>query len=167
MCPSTENGEAQANGVNGSSNGVNGANGKLTALPLLVQGESDILFANTEIGHAGFTGIHSRQNPHIHSRNPYQPVGDFLSNISRFQIIESTLREGEQFANAFFDTNKKIEIAKALDDFGADYVSHNMFVRGWQSWTDSWADNVGRSNSRAPLLRSSPDSTVRRSASWA
>lgn len=64
------------------------------------------------------------QNPHIPSRNPYQPVGDFLSNISRFKIIESTLREGEQFANAFFDTAKKIEIAKALDDFGVDYVSH-------------------------------------------
>lgn len=33
------------------------------------------------------------------------------------------MREGEQFANAFFDTEKKIEIAKALDDFGVDYVS--------------------------------------------
>ncbi len=58
------------------------------------------------------------------NRNPYQPVGDFLSNISRFQIIESTLREGEQFANAYFDTKTKIAIARALDDFGADYVSH-------------------------------------------
>lgn len=48
---------------------------------------------------------------------------DFLSNVSRFQIIESTLREGEQFANAFFDTEKKIQIAKALDEFGVDYVS--------------------------------------------
>lgn len=48
-----------------------------------------------------------------------------MSNVNRFQIIESTLREGEQFANAFFDTEKKIEIAKALDEFGADYVSHN------------------------------------------
>lgn len=47
---------------------------------------------------------------------------DFLSNIGSFKIIESTLREGEQFANAFFDTAKKIEIAKALDDFGVDYV---------------------------------------------
>jgi homocitrate synthase len=56
--------------------------------------------------------------------NPYQPVGDFLSNVSNFKIIESTLREGEQFANAFFDTEKKIEIAKALDDFGVDYVSY-------------------------------------------
>lgn len=41
--------------------------------------------------------------PH-HLSNPYQSVGDFLSNTDKFQIIESTLREGEQFANAFFDT---------------------------------------------------------------
>ena len=41
---------------------------------------------------------------------------------AKLEIIESTLREGEQFANAFFDTEKKIEIAKALDDFGVDYV---------------------------------------------
>lgn len=56
------------------------------------------------------------------ARNPYQPAPDFISNVGRFKIIESTLREGEQFANAFFDTAKKIEIAKALDDFGVDYV---------------------------------------------
>ena len=35
-----------------------------------------------------------------------------------FYVIESTLREGEQFANAFFDTETKIKIAKALDTFG-------------------------------------------------
>ncbi|KAA1118193.1 hypothetical protein PGT21_033215 [Puccinia graminis f. sp. tritici] len=35
--------------------------------------------------------------------NPYGPrLSDFLSNTSNFSIIESTLREGEQFANAFF-----------------------------------------------------------------
>ena len=61
----------------------------------------------------------------VNSRNPYQPVPDFLSNVNSFKIIESTLREGEQFANAFFDTAKKIEIAKALDDFGVDYVRIN------------------------------------------
>lgn len=32
------------------------------------------------------------------------------------------LREGEQFATAFFDTAQKIKIAKALDDLGAEYV---------------------------------------------
>jgi homocitrate synthase len=64
-------------------------------------------------------------------------VTDFLSNVSRFKIIESTLREGEQFANAFFDTEKKIQIAKALDDFGVDYVSYAGTTSISTSLTDS------------------------------
>ncbi|KAI2366353.1 homocitrate synthase lys21, partial [Ophidiomyces ophidiicola] len=94
--------------TNGHANGVNGANG-----------------TNVLPAHPGYTAIPARENPHPHTaRNPYghnAGVTDFLSNVSRFKIIESTLREGEQFANAFFDTEKKIEIAKALDDFGVDY----------------------------------------------
>ena len=44
-------------------------------------------------------------NPAVHKAAlPYQSVGDFLSNVNNFKIIESTLREGEQFANAYFDT---------------------------------------------------------------
>uniref|UniRef100_A0A093VP85 homocitrate synthase n=1 Tax=Talaromyces marneffei PM1 TaxID=1077442 RepID=A0A093VP85_TALMA len=82
--------------------------------------------ANGKVNHDGYTAIQTRQNPHpTASRNPYghnAGVTDFLSNVSRFKIIESTLREGEQFANAFFDTEKKIEIAKALDEFGVDYI---------------------------------------------
>ncbi len=35
--------------------------------------------------HEGYTAIRSKQNPHPQSRHPYQPVGDFLSNVSRFQ----------------------------------------------------------------------------------
>lgn len=86
-------------------------------------------FASAIAGHDGYTAIESKVHKNV---SPYQPVGDFLSNVSRFQIIESTLREGEQFANAFFDTAKKIEIAKALDDFGVDYVSvANINVRSW------------------------------------
>jgi homocitrate synthase len=54
--------------------------------------------------------------------NPYQTPQDFLSNVGRFKIIESTLREGEQFANAYFTTETKIAIAKALDAFGVDYI---------------------------------------------
>jgi homocitrate synthase len=45
-----------------------------------------------------------------------------VGNLSNFKIIDSTLREGEQFATAFFDTAQKIKIAKALDDFGVEYV---------------------------------------------
>lgn len=100
--------------------------------------------------HEGFTGVKSTHNPHPSHKSPYQPVGDFLSNVSRFKIIgtsyhsqilrfpqwrsntkqikmltyfpsiESTLREGEQFANAYFDLEAKIKIAKALDEFGVD-----------------------------------------------
>lgn len=86
------------------------------------------------VSHDGYTAIETRQNPHpTTTRNPYghnAGVTDFLSNVSRFKIIESTLREGEQFANAFFDTEKKIEIAKALDEFGVDYVSHTCIGVG-------------------------------------
>jgi len=42
--------------------------------------------------------------------------------IRQFNIIESTLREGEQFALAHFTTSQKLEIARALDAFGVEYV---------------------------------------------
>ncbi|KAK4466577.1 HMGL-like-domain-containing protein [Cladorrhinum samala] len=68
--------------------------------------------------------------------NPYQPVGDFLSNVDKFKIIESTLREGEQFANAYFDTETKIKIAKALDAFGVDYIELTSPAASEQSRRD-------------------------------
>ena len=58
------------------------------------------------------------------------------SNVSNFKIIESTLREGEQFANAFFDTAKKIEIAKALDSFGVEYIELTSPAASQQSYED-------------------------------
>ena len=42
--------------------------------------------------------------------------------IDSFAIIDSTLREGEQFAKASFSTGQKVEIALALDDFGVEYI---------------------------------------------
>jgi homocitrate synthase len=77
MCPPVE--ETPVNGTNGHSNGVNGTNGAIGQ-------------------HPGYSAIQSAHNPHPHGKSPYQPVGDFLSNIGNFKIIESTLREGEQFA---------------------------------------------------------------------
>ena len=43
-------------------------------------------------------------------------------NLPNFGIIDSTLREGERFATAFLDTEHKIRIARALDDFAVEYV---------------------------------------------
>ncbi|PFH55900.1 hypothetical protein XA68_17432 [Ophiocordyceps unilateralis] len=68
--------------------------------------------------------------------NPYQSVGDFLSNTDKFQIIESTLREGEQFANAFFTTETKIKIATALSDFGVEYIELTSPAASEQSRLD-------------------------------
>ena len=95
-------------------------------------------------------------------RNPYAPrASDFLNNVSNFKIIESTLRgllspwpshpchcrsysslartEGEQFANAFFDTKTKIAIAKALDAFGVEYIELTSPAASEQSRKDCQA----------------------------
>ncbi|KAK2014926.1 homocitrate synthase [Colletotrichum eremochloae] len=116
MCPTPDvpASNGHANGTNGHANGSNGA-------------------ANGDkADHPGYTAIPTKQK---HS-NPYQPVGDFLSNVDRYKIIESTLREGEQFANAFFDTETKIKIAKALDDFGVDYIELTSPAASEQSRKD-------------------------------
>ena len=42
--------------------------------------------------------------------------------VDQFSIIESTLREGEQFVNAFFTTEQKIQLAGMLDEFGVEYL---------------------------------------------
>ncbi|KAL7922860.1 putative homocitrate synthase [Trichoderma austrokoningii] len=54
--------------------------------------------------------------------NPYARIDDLLSNVRNFKIIESTLREGEQFANSYYSTETKIKIATMLDQFGVDYL---------------------------------------------
>ncbi|KAI1767043.1 hypothetical protein GGR53DRAFT_518655 [Hypoxylon sp. FL1150] len=63
--------------------------------------------------------------------SPYQNVNDFISNVNRFKIIESTLREGEQFANAFFDTDIKVRM-----QFGCDYIELTSPVSSPQSYED-------------------------------
>ncbi|KAL1924736.1 uncharacterized protein VTP21DRAFT_4390 [Calcarisporiella thermophila] len=83
--------------------------------------------------------------PQANGQNGHRDALDFVSpyaskepnsNVGSFKIIESTLREGEQFANAFFDTKKKIEIAKALDEFGVDYIELTSPAASEQSRQD-------------------------------
>lgn len=42
--------------------------------------------------------------------------------FNKYSIIESTLREGEQFSTATFNTAQKLEIAAMLDDFGVEML---------------------------------------------
>lgn len=42
--------------------------------------------------------------------------------LDKFNIIESTLREGEQFVGANFTTDDKLRIADALDELGVEYL---------------------------------------------
>ncbi len=57
-------------------------------------------------------------------------------SLENFAIIESTLREGEQFANAFFDSGQKDEIARLLDAFGVEYLELTSPAASPQSRAD-------------------------------
>ncbi len=56
--------------------------------------------------------------------------------IRRFGIIDSTLREGDQFANAFFSTDDKVRIARLLDEFGVEYIELTSPCASPQSYRD-------------------------------
>ncbi len=57
-------------------------------------------------------------------------------SLDNFSIIESTLREGEQFANAFFSSDQKVEIAQLLDAFGVEYLELTSPAASPQSHLD-------------------------------
>lgn len=57
-------------------------------------------------------------------------------SIQNYSIIESTLREGEQFVNAFFSIEEKIQIATLLDAFGVEYLELTSPLASPQSAKD-------------------------------
>ncbi len=60
-----------------------------------------------------------------------------METTKTWAIIESTLREGEQFERASFSPGDKIEIAKALNDFGIEYLEVTTPVASPQSRADA------------------------------
>jgi homocitrate synthase len=56
--------------------------------------------------------------------------------FEKFSIIESTLREGEQFSSATFSTAQKLEIAGLLDEFGVEMIEMTSPVASPQSEAD-------------------------------
>ena len=54
-----------------------------------------------------------------------------------FSIIDSTLREGEQFINGNFSIDQKINIIKLLNDFGVEYAELSNPISNQKSFEDS------------------------------
>lgn len=71
-------------------------------------------------------------------------------SLENFAIIESTLREGEQFANAFFDSDQKLEIARLLDALGVEYLELTSPAASPQSLAD--CQRIGRLGLNAKIL---------------
>ncbi len=71
-------------------------------------------------------------------------------NQENFAIIESTLREGEQFVNAFFSIEEKIQIATLLDAFGVEYLELTSPLASPQSRADCCA--IARLGLEAKIL---------------
>ncbi len=56
---------------------------------------------------------------------------------SAWKLIDTTLREGEQFSKASFKTEDKLEIARALDTFGVEYIEVTSPAASPQSQRDA------------------------------
>lgn len=76
-----------------------------------------------------FNGFFSSQHVHPNSPGelcppngtPYPPLPEIVKE-PHFKIVDSTLREGEQFQNAFFSTKDKLMIAQLLNGMGVEYI---------------------------------------------
>jgi homocitrate synthase len=71
-------------------------------------------------------------------------------SLEHYSIIESTLREGEQFVNAFFTTEQKVRIATMLDAFGVEYLELTTPCASPQSARDCAA--IARLGLRTKIL---------------
>jgi len=71
-------------------------------------------------------------------------------SLQEFAIIESTLREGEQFAGAFFTSDQKVRIAEMLDAFGVEYIELTSPAASPQSFAD--ARRIAKLGLKAKIL---------------
>ena len=56
------------------------------------------------------------------STSPPTPTSTGIAATPTFALIDTTLREGEQFADAFWTLPQKLELARLLDAFGVEYL---------------------------------------------
>jgi homocitrate synthase len=68
----------------------------------------------------------------------------------RFALVESTLREGEQFATARFTSPQRMALAEALDAFGVEYLELTSPAASPQSTRD--LEQIARRGLKARIL---------------
>ncbi len=71
-------------------------------------------------------------------------------SLEKFNVIESTLREGEQFVGANFTLDQKLKIADALDEFGVEYLELTSPLASPQSRMD--CETIARRGLKAKIL---------------
>jgi homocitrate synthase len=71
-------------------------------------------------------------------------------SLEKFNIIESTLREGEQFVGANFTRDQKLKIADALDEFGVEYLELTSPLASPASHDD--CETIARRGLKAKIL---------------
>jgi homocitrate synthase len=71
-------------------------------------------------------------------------------SLTDFAIVETTLREGEQFCQANFSLEDKVEIARALDEFGVEYLEVTSPCASLQSRRD--CQRLGQLELQAKVL---------------
>ena len=76
----------------------------------------------------------------------------------KLQIVDVTLREGEQFAKAYFTIEMKIELARLMDEFGIEYIEVTSPACSPQSWKDAKIlSNLGLNAKIAAHVRCTKD----------
>ncbi|MGP8160925.1 MAG: homocitrate synthase [Candidatus Dormibacteria bacterium] len=69
-------------------------------------------------------------------------------SVHRMAIVDSTLREGEQFAGAEFTTEQKLDIIAALDELGVEYIEMTSPAASPRSEADLRAAVAARPRAR-------------------
>ncbi len=78
--------------------------------------------------------------------------------MQQMRIIDTTLREGEQFAEAHFTSAQKRRIARALDAFGVDYIEVTSPAASSRALADARAlANMGLRAKVLAHVRCTPD----------
>ncbi|KAH0591919.1 hypothetical protein MHUMG1_10364 [Metarhizium humberi] len=140
---SSSNNGAHGDGATSSANGHN--QDDVLDAPLTTP-VADLYKCNMDEGEADqrhLTGV--SHFPSVSCDIPDSKAGTMMSNatlvdssvnLASFSIIDSTLREGEQFSTAHFNTAQKIKIAQGLDAFGVDYIELTSPAASEQSRAD-------------------------------